>query len=368
MIHFPCDNCRNVLFYENSACLQCGVEIGFDPETRLMVSLGQNSRYQRCQNGAVHQVCNWAVPKESGNALCVSCQLNRQIPNLSYRENVVSWARMEAAKRRVLYTLAAVGLQPYSKAIAPDGLVFDFLRPTPERPVLTGHDRGVIVINLEEADDAHREKMRTSLGEPYRTLVGHFRHEFGHYYWDLLIRARGEDDHFFQEWRALFGDERLDYGEAMQRHYRQGAPPNWSRTYISSYATMHPWEDWAETWAHYLHIIDGVETAGDFGWHSQDVPIPFTPFSAADIGLAKGETDPAFLKLVNSWAKLAPALNEIALSLGQGHLFPFVFTAAAVRKIHFVHMLVQKGLPNQGAPIEGNATLEQAPNAPVLAG
>ena len=131
---------------------------------------------------------------------------------------------------------------------------------------------------------------------------------------------------------------------------------------------MHPWEDWAETWAHYLHIIDGVETASDFGWHSQDVPIPFTPFSAADIGLAKGETDPRFLKLVNSWAKLAPALNEIALSLGQGHLFPFVFTAAAVRKIHFVHMLVQKGLPNQGEPIEGDATLEQAPNAPVLAG
>ncbi|HEV7405356.1 MAG TPA: putative zinc-binding metallopeptidase [Chthoniobacteraceae bacterium] len=343
MVHFCCDNCQNVLFFENSQCLQCGARIGFDPAGRRMVTLGEGSQFQRCRNGADHQVCNWVVPKDANDPLCPSCQLNRLIPDLSFQENLVAWARMEAAKRRVLYTLAAIGLHPYSKAVAPDGLVFDFLRATPEKPVLTGHDHGVIVINLDEADDAHREKMRTSLGEPYRTLVGHFRHEIGHYYWDLLIQPRDEGDPLFQEWRALFGDERLDYCEAMQRHYRQGAPPNWSHTYISSYATMHPWEDWAETWAHYLHIIDGMETASDFGWHSQDVPIPFTPFGGAEIGLPNHETDPHFLKLVNSWAKLAPALNEIALSLGQGNLFPFVFTAAAVRKIHFVHMLVQKG-------------------------
>lgn len=369
MIHFHCNNCQNVLFYENSKCLQCGTGIGFDPESRRMVTLGEDSYYQRCRNGADYQVCNWAVPRNAANPLCPSCQLNRQIPDLSFVDNRVSWARMEAAKRRVLYTLAAIGLHPYSKAVAPDGLVFDFLRPTPEQPVLTGHDHGIIVINLDEADDAHREKMRTSLGEPYRTLVGHFRHEIGHYYWDLLLQARGVDDPLFQEWRALFGDERLDYCEAMQRHYKQGAPPNWSRTYISSYATMHPWEDWAETWAHYLHIIDGMETASDFGWHSQDVPIPFTPFTAEEIAIPNRETDPHFLKLVNGWAKLAPALNEIALSLGQGNLFPFVFTAAAVRKIHFVHMLVQRGLPGQGALAGGSGSSERAcgPSAPVLA-
>lgn len=360
MIHFCCSICQNVLFYENSACLQCGAEIGFDPESRRMVTLGGNSNHQRCRNGAEHQVCNWVVPRSGDYSLCVSCQLNRVIPDLSLHDNVVAWARMEAAKRRVLYTLAAIGLHPTSKAVAPDGLAFDFLRATPGQPVLTGHDHGIIVINLDEADDAHRERMRTSLGEPYRTLVGHFRHEIGHYYWNLLIQARGEDHPLFQEWRALFGDERLDYCEALQRHYRQGAPPNWARTYISSYATTHPWEDWAETWAHYLHIIDGVETAGDFGWQSEDVPIPFTPFEATEIALANHGTDPRFLQLVNSWAKLAPALNEIALSLGQGNLFPFVFTAAAVRKIHFVHMLVQKGLPDRRQPPEGSANSEQA--------
>lgn len=360
MIHFRCTNCQNVLFFENSACLQCGSEIGFEPESRVMVTLDENSPYQRCRNGSEHQVCNWVAPRGAENPLCVSCQLNRRIPDLSFPENVVAWARMEAAKRRVLYTLAAIGLRPQSKAVAPDGLAFDFLRATPGKPVLTGHDDGVIVMNLDEADDAHREKMRTALGEPYRTLVGHFRHEIGHYYWDLLLRARGEDDPLFHQWRALFGDERLDYGEALQRHYQQGPPPNWSRTYISSYATMHPWEDWAETWAHYLHIIDGVETASDFGWHSEDVPIPFTPFTATEIGLADHETDPRFLKLVNSWTKLAPALNEIALSLGQGNLFPFVFTAAAVRKIHFVHMLIRRGLPEaREAPAQG-AHAEQA--------
>jgi hypothetical protein len=90
-------------------------------------------------------------------------------------------------------------------------------------------------------------------------LLGHFRHEVGHYFWDRLVAT---DPHQLEEFRVLFGDDRQDYGEALKRHYDEGAPANWQDTYISMYATMHPWEDFAETWAHYLHIVDTLETAG----------------------------------------------------------------------------------------------------------
>ncbi len=320
-----------------------------------MICLPSGSAFSLCQNGMQHKVCNWVVPANGSSSLCVSCQLNHMIPDLSIAGNIVSWGKMEAAKRRVLYTLSELGLRPQSKQVSAHGLTFDFLNPTPDKPVLTGHEHGVITLNLQEADDAHREKMRTGLGEPYRTLVGHFRHEIGHYYWDQLLGARAPNDPLYLEWRELFGDENLSYEEALKRHYEQGPPRDWAMTYISSYATMHPWEDWAETWAQYLHIVDGMETARDFGWDSQVVPIPFTPFNASDIGLSRWDADPQFLKLVNGWAKLAPALNEIALSLGQGNLFPFVFTSAAVRKIHFVHNVVGAGVPSQNAAFSAAA-------------
>ena len=347
MIHFYCDNCQNVLFFENSVCLKCQSKVGFDHDHRKMVVLGPESDLALCQNGVDYHVCNWVRPVGSSQPLCAACQLNRMIPDLSADGNIVAWGKMEAAKRRVLYTLAEIGLRPKSKLQDPDGLTFDLLSPTPEAPVLTGHDNGVITLNLLEADDAHREKMRTGLGEPSRTLGGHFRHEIGHYYWDRLLKPRDTDDPVFRKWRQIFGDERHDYQAALQRYYKNGPADEWWNNYISAYATMHPWEDWAETWAQYLHILDGMETARDFGWDSQEVPIPFTPFTAAQIKVPEDEADPEFLELVNSWLRLAPALNEIALSLGQGSLFPFVFTPAAVRKIHFVHATVRAGLPKK---------------------
>jgi hypothetical protein len=126
---------------------------------------------------------------------------------------------------------------------------------------MTGHENGIITIALTEADDIERERRRHDMGEPYRTLLGHFRHEIGHHFWDLLVRDGGR----LSECRALFGDDSQDYATALRSHYQGSAPADWQQRYVSAYAASHPWEDFAETWAHYLHIIDTLEMAGHFG-------------------------------------------------------------------------------------------------------
>ena len=177
--------------------------------------------------------------------------------------NAERWQALEAAKRRLIYAMNRLGLPLESKKEDEiKGLAFDFLADAdPSQPVMTGHDDGLITINIAEADSAEREKRRVELGEPYRTLLGHLRHEVGHYYWDVLVRDGGR----IEASRAVFGDESLDYQEALERHYQNGAPAGWQETYVSAYATMHPWEDFAETWTHYLHMVDTLDTAASFG-------------------------------------------------------------------------------------------------------
>lgn len=339
MVHFSC-RCGNVLFFENTACVNCGVEVGYDPQSNDMVALDPG--FVRCANGVEHGVCNWVIPEDSQNKFCPACQLNHTIPDLSVEGNLEFWRRMESAKRRTLYTLNELGLHPVSKLVSQDGLAFDFLHPTPTQKVLTGHEHGVITINLLEANDPYRENMRSLMNEPYRTLVGHFRHEIGHYYWDRFFLNRPTTDPLYVTLRELFGDESADYDAALKRHHSEGPPANWAANYISAYATCHPWEDWAETWAQYLQIVDGMETARDFGWDSREVPIPFTPFAKEDAAACPDRCeDLEFLETVNSWAKLAPALNEISASLGHQDLYPFVFSPSAVRKICFIHSVLK---------------------------
>ncbi|MGB8170262.1 MAG: putative zinc-binding metallopeptidase [Chthoniobacteraceae bacterium] len=337
MNHFRCQ-CGNALFFENTACLQCGNAVGYDPADGKMRKIDDG--FVRCRNGSEFGVCNWLVPA-GGPAYCTACRLNRIVPDPSVPENLDAWRRMEAAKRRVVYTLARLGIPPVSKLERPDGLAFDFLAPWPGYRVMTGHENGVVTLNLLEADDSYRERERHRLGEPYRTLVGHFRHEVGHYYWDRFFQNRDSDDPQLGELRALFGDEREDYLTALARHYAEGPGTVWAETHITAYATSHPWEDWAETWAQYLHIVDGSETALAFGWGSDSVPIPFTPFSSAEV-LDDPQADATFLTTLNGWAKLAPALNEIAASLGHATLYPFIFSPSAVRKIVFVHRMIER--------------------------
>jgi hypothetical protein len=215
--------------------------------------------------------------------------------------------------------------------------MFDFLRSLPDGPaVMTGHANGLIIINVEEADDIKREKIKHDLHEPYRTLLGHFRHEVGHYYWDLLVR----NTQWLEPFRQLFGDERTSYAEALKRNYEVGPPADWANSYISSYATMHPFEDWAETWAHYLHLMDSLGTALSFRLDAEDLETTITPFRTEDLYAPDDPGAPRFLSLLNSWIEMIMVLNELARSMGQPDFYPFVMSKPVVAKLQLVQMIV----------------------------
>lgn len=354
-------SCGNALFFENSACLRCGSEVGFDYDQLRMVAIGPSTGHLCCQNGLDHAACNWTVREDADSPFCESCQLNQVIPDLSIESNVIAWRRMEAAKRRVLYTLTAVGLRPKKYSAGPGGLAFLFLSPDAGAPVITGHAGGTITLNLMEADDSYREAERVKLGEPYRTLIGHFRHETGHYYWDQIFARRESNDPLLTEYRALFGDESTDYAGALARYYQQGPITDWTVNHITAYASAHPWEDWAETWAQYLHIVEGNESAHSYGFAASKIAIPFTPFEAKDIfPEVKEDVYEDFLEKLNEWSRLAPALNEMAASLGHPTLYPFTLSAATIRKIHFVHKAIQQHL---SADSQSEAKEDDAPPA-----
>jgi hypothetical protein len=369
MIHFNC-TCGNTLFFENNLCLQCGSTVGYDLADNTMKPL--TPELAQCRNGREFGVCNWLVPAK-GPEYCASCSLNHMVPDLKVPGNQEAWHKMETAKRRAIYTLARLGLTPVNRRENAQGLSFDFLSPIPQLTVMTGHDNGVITLNLNEADDLYRERQRHQLGEPYRTLVGHFRHELGHYYWDRFFNQRKEDDALMAEYRTLFGDERQDYSAALANYYANGAVATWPTTHITCYATSHPWEDWAETWAQYLHIVDGTETAKAFGLVSKSVPMPFTPFRSEEVLATAANTDTSFLSTLNDWAKLSPALNELASSLGHGTMYPFVFSVAIAQKVLFIHKMVgvaakdwSQTVAAQGQPVPSQAVQNQpVQNQPV---
>ena len=298
--------------------------------------------YRRCENFTSPAACNWIVPvgnSQSAPKLCVSCRLNRTIPDLSKAENATWWGRIELAKRRVISSLVAMGLPVCSRATEDpqNGLAFDLLRSVPGGPrVMTGHDNGVITLNVEEADDAKREQIRLQMHEPYRTLVGHFRHEVGHYYWDRLVAGST----WLEGYRELFGDERADYGAALRKHHQQGPPSGWSRTFVSAYASSHPWEDWAETWAHYMHMRDTLGTAASFGLNSSIAGLQIDPFPKTALHDPDEAGAEDFLNFLNSWVELTTVLNELSRSMGQLDFYPFALPVKAVAKLHFVHRVV----------------------------
>jgi len=345
---FECQNCRNAVHFSNNTCLNCGFRLGYLPEKTTLSALAPDDggwkplaepsrRYFLCENAA-NDACNWLVAEDSGTTVCEACRFNHMVPDLTQPRNLELWQKIELAKHQVFYSLLRWKLPMKDRTEDPEGgLAFDFLSddatPATEH-ILTGHDNGLITLNIAEADDAEREKRRTSMGEPYRTLIGHFRHELGHYFWDLLVRDGGKLD----ACRAVFGDERADYGDALKAHYENGAPANWQDSFISSYATAHPWEDFAETWAHYLHMVDGLETAASFGIKVRpkvrkaselEVEVDFDPYRAHDAQ-----------ELVDAWVPLTVALNSVNRSMGQPDLYPFVLSAPVVQKMQFIHELV----------------------------
>jgi hypothetical protein len=272
---FKCQSCQQVLYFENSVCVKCGHRLGYVPEIATLSALkpdgdlwralaAAGGAYRFCANAA-QKACNWLVEASSPDSFCLSCRHNRTIPDVTLPPNLEAWQKIEIAKHRLFYSLLRLRLPMPTRVEDPaEGLAFDFLAELPQldaAPVMTGHDNGLITISLAEADDAAREQRRVAMHEPYRTLLGHFRHETGHYFWDRLVRDRGQLD----ACRALFGDDRQDYAQALQTYYNNGAPADWQSRFVSAYATAHPWEDFAETWAHYLHIVDTLEIARAFG-------------------------------------------------------------------------------------------------------
>ena len=343
---FTCSHCGQVVFFENAVCQNCALPLGYVPEVQSMfafrpdaerhwspVNQSLTERYRPCANYVSHQICNWMVAEPDDNPLCLSCRYTDVVPALSVPEHVHSWYLLEVAKRRLIYSLLQIGLPIPGRDVDPEqGLCFNFLADTPQEKVLTGHQDGLITLNIDEADDAEREFKRTRMHEPYRTLLGHLRHEVGHFYWLHLISGRGGLDRF----RELFGDERQDYRQALDAYYASRGNPDWTGRFISEYASAHPWEDWAETWAHYLHIVDALDTAAH--WHARledaamDTPFPRAgpPVSCADFERS----------LIQDWLPLALFLNSMNRSLGQKDSYPFVIPDAVIQKLVFIHEVV----------------------------
>ena len=333
MRSYRCPNCDALVFFENTECLRCGQSLGFDPVALDLVGFveesGTGEGFRRCANQAVAR-CNWLVLGEDANPLCGSCRLTRTRPADSDGPALVGFADTEAAKRRMVFQILDLGLPLTTWTETPGGLGYDLLSSA-SQPVVTGHEDGIITIDLAESDDPHREQVRQDMGEAYRTMLGHVRHETGHYYWEVLIEQAARLDRF----RELFGDERADYGEAMNRHYAHGAPPGWGENYVSAYATMHPWEDWAETFAHYLHIRDTLQTAAAFGMRI-DAP---EPQLSADP--RQDVEDEPFTRVLGEWLALTYALNAVNRSMGSGDLYPFVLSPAVVTKLTWVHQTLR---------------------------
>ncbi|MBS99545.1 MAG: hypothetical protein CMI01_12810 [Oceanospirillaceae bacterium] len=348
---FSCTACGHLAYFENTRCTHCGKTLGFLPGQLRLVALEPDNnlwrishsddprRWRTCQNQLQHNVCNWMLDSEENDAFCLACRLNRTIPDLSIAGNLQLWRKLETEKRRLVYSLLRLNLKIQPLGESPEGLAFDFLADQPtfnERGrVLTGHAQGVITLNISEADPVLREKMRSEMAEPYRTVLGHFRHESGHFYWDRLIR----DSNALESWRSLFGDERLDYSQALNNHYTQGPPGDWPERFVSAYAASHPWEDWAETWAHFLHIVDTLETAHQFGLRT-------APPNGDEENLSLDEPlnpyhEPDFNKVFDHWLALTIALNSLNRSMGHDHAYPFVLTETIKQKLAFVHAQVR---------------------------
>lgn len=326
MQRFAC-TCGQPLFFESSHCEQCGQTVGFDAETFDMHPL--TVAHKRCSNGEQYEICNWLVPKDADDTLCVSCSLTRTIPDLAHDDNLSRWQRLETAKRRLIYTLLCLRAPIVNRDQDPDnGLAFEFREDRRSNPavedeqVTTGHASGVITVDLLEADPVERERARAGMNEQYRTLLGHMRHESGHYYWDRLVRFGP----YLEEYRQRFGDERQDYAQALSKHYDSGPPNDWVDSYISAYASSHPWEDWAETWAHYLHMVDTLETARAFNVIGGQRE---TGLSQSDVG-----------REIAAWMGLSVVMNELNRSMGADDTYPFVLSPLVVEKLQFVHRVL----------------------------
>ncbi|MBX3730963.1 MAG: putative zinc-binding metallopeptidase [Verrucomicrobiae bacterium] len=350
MKSFHCDHCGALLAFENVRCLRCDVALGLLPDLldlsalkaektglfRALAPAAADRSYRRCPNGLQHEACNWYVPVADPEPFCLACRLNEMIPDPTVAGNGERWLRVELAKRRLVYTLLRLGLPLHEvAAVHSPALRFRFLGDVPgAAQVLTGHEAGVITLNIAEADEVERERRRVSLHEPLRTLPAHFRHEAGHFYWGRLVASSA----WLEPFRQVFGDETADYAVALEAYHRQGPPLEWLERGVSAYASAHPWEDWAETWAHYLHMVDTLETAAGFGLSVKPRHPAATPLAVDPGPIIQSQAD--FDAVFANWLPLTLALNSINRGMGLPDLYPFVLAPAAVEKLRFVHSVI----------------------------
>ncbi len=356
---FTCANCENVLYFENTLCEKCKLDLGYWPEQRRLVPLLRDGDVWQgvregkapdsslpalrfCDN-ATYDACNWLVAADEEARLCLACRHNGVIPSLDDGQHLPLWRKVQRAKHRLFYSLLRLKIPLGAPGEVPAGaLIFDVLADAPDGTgpkVMTGHDNGRITLALIEADDSERERRRAQMGEPYRSLLGHFRHEIGHYYWDVLVR---DDPAELELCRELFGDDSQDYDEALQRYYANGPASHWWESHVSAYATAHPWEDFAESFAHYLHIMDTVEMADAFGVRLRPrlrtddaaaltAQVDFDPYATADFG-----------EILEAWLPLTFMANSLNRCMGSADLYPFTLSQPACAKMAFIHRVAGK--------------------------
>lgn len=346
---FACDHCSQPVHFDNRQCVRCGHQLAFVPSMLAMHALdphggsdwhlvAEPSRAVRFCANANMDVCNWVVEVGDPEPFCIACRHNRLVPNTNTQEGIDRWRRIGQAQRHLFYSLLRWRLPHPDRQKDPQGgLVFDFLEDEVAGdgsvvPAKTGHEDGLIAIRAAEADDVTREQARTSMNEPYRTLLGHFRHEMGHFLWNKLIRDRNGLETF----RAVFGDERADYGAALQSYYDNGPLAGWQDNFVSAYASAHPWEDFAECFAHLLHIVDTLETARAFGlsvdprgYQEMAAEVDFNPYKAESAE-----------QLVSAWIPLSVAINSIQRSMGQPDSYPFLLPPAVVEKLEYLRRVI----------------------------
>lgn len=349
MRYFSCSTCQQQIFFAKTHCDYCHTRIGYSGKYQdLLCFTGDSNeiweikphpnttiktrKFKPCYNYTNHQICNWVLPLEDEEIYCESCQLTYIIPPLDQPENIEYWRHLEQAKQRFLYLAQRLNIMPKPKYDDDDkfGLRFNFLVPMNGQQVMTGHGQGIITLNAQEANVIYRETTRVNMGENYRTLLGHFRHESGHYYFHLIENLRPD---LLEEFRHYFGDERQDYSVALQKHYEEGPPKDWQLRYISTYATAHPWEDWAETWAHYLHMMETLETAFYAGLavNSKQGNLANLTMDECPIGSTN------FEKILNSWIVLTFNLNALNRSMGLEDAYPFELSELVKDKLRFIH-------------------------------
>lgn len=318
---FTCRVCGAALYFENFRCMTCHTPQAYSRRESAIVPLDQDGLYidhagatwKVCANKVIAG-CTWLTAESE--ELCSSCALTRTRPRDDDHVGLAQYLPAERAKRHLLVELDTLGLPVEARSEQhPEGLAFDLLSSVDENVVI-GHDNGLITIDLAESDVAHREKVRARLDEPYRTMLGHFRHEIGHYFEARLVTGD-----LLDRCRELFGDDTQDYQASIDRHYSEGPPDGWESSYISMYATMHPYEDFAETFAHYLHICETIDSAREFGLTATAPATAFSSFRDVVIGV---------------WIPLSIALNQINRGMGKEPLYPFVIPDPVIEKLEFV--------------------------------